>query len=179
MNPIYPNCFDLLTTHGIVADDVVGYITGNPSPYLQNYASQRAGVPTVPGQIMPEQLPNVPRRGEVYGPEEDIFQPQPQTMPPAAPQKKNGWDTAKKVAAGLLIAGLAGFGIYKGKGLIDKLFKSAPKPAPAPTPSSNPWYKQAGTWISSKYKAASAWVGAKATAVGDWFKNIFTKKPKP
>ena len=30
--PIYPNCFDQLTTHGIVAEDVVGYITDSPSP---------------------------------------------------------------------------------------------------------------------------------------------------
>ena len=179
MNPIYPNCFDLLTTHGIVADDVVGYITGEPSPYLQNYVAHRAGVPTVPGQILPDGLPNVPRRGEVYGPKQDTYQPQTPPPLPEAPHKKNGWDTAKKVAAGLLIAGLAGFGIYKGKDFITKLFKSAPKPAPAPAGSANPWYKQAGNWISTKYKAASAWVGAKATAVGDWFKNIFTRKPKP
>lgn len=190
MNPIYPNCFDQLTTHGIVADDVVGYITGTPSPYLQNYASQRAAVPTLPGQIMPEQLPNVPRRGEMYGPNQDMFQPQTPTPLPEQPNKKNGWHTAKKVTAGVLIIGLTAFGLYKGKGLVDKIFKSSPKPA-----SSNaPWYKRAGQWIGTKYNAAKTWVSGKfktpagqdpwykkagnwvktkAIAVGDWFKNLF------
>ena len=183
MNPIYPNCFDLLTTHGVVADDVVGYITGTPSPYLQNYAAQRAAVPTVPGQLMPEQLPNVPRRGEIYGPEQDTFQPQTPPAPPATPQKKNGWETAKKVAAGALIIGLGALGLYKGKALFDKLFKSAPKPAPTPTPTpvptKNPWYKRAGAWIQTKYSAAKSWVATKAAAVGNWFKATFTRKPKP
>ena len=45
MQPIYPNCFDLLTTHGVIHNDLVGYITGTPSAYLQNYVAQRGVVP--------------------------------------------------------------------------------------------------------------------------------------
>lgn len=103
MNPIYPNCFDLLTTHGIVADDVVGYITGEPSPYLQNYVAQRAGVPTVPGQILPDGLPNVPRRGEVYGPKQDTYQPQTPPPLPEAPIRKTDGIQPKKSPQGCLL----------------------------------------------------------------------------
>ena len=71
----YPNCFDQLTTHGIVAEDVVGYITDSPSPYLQNYVAQRGGytpsvpwTPSIPGRVLPDPLPSVsPQGGPVMG----------------------------------------------------------------------------------------------------------------
>ena len=173
MNPIYPNCFDLLTTHGIVADDVVGYITGTPSPYLQNYVAQRTAAPEVPGHIMPSQLPNLPHRGEVYGPQQDTFHHEPKPDVPPAPQKKKGWETAKKIAAGALIIGLSALGIFKGKALYNKFFKSGS------AASGTPWYKRAGQWIQTKFNAAKNWVASKASAVGSWFKNAFSHKPSP
>ena len=54
--PLYANCFDRLTTNGVIAEDLMGYVTGTPSPYLQNYVTQRGGVPNLPGQILPDTL---------------------------------------------------------------------------------------------------------------------------
>ena len=103
--PIYPDCFDMLTTHGIVAEDVKGYITDKPSPYLQNYVAQRGWAPTLPGQILPDPLPTLPNpqplpKGNIYP-----------SVYPQHPDKntlvnKGKYDTAKKIALGILLTGL-------------------------------------------------------------------------
>ena len=117
--PIYPNCFDLLTTHGVVAEDVVGYITDQPSPYLQNYVAQRGGVPTIPGQILPDPLPGLPSQPPL--PRTDVYQTTTVSQQNTIPNQhainnyvqnpKN--DSWKKAALAVLLTGIAGFGLYK------------------------------------------------------------------
>lgn len=131
--PAYPNCFDNLTTNGIIAEDVVGYITDMPSPYLQNYVAQRGWAPTgqaLPGQILPDPLPHLQNpqplpRGDIY----QSVQPKPPDTKTLV--RKDKYETAKKVALGMLLTGLAVLGIVKGKKLWGKLF---PKAVPTPTP---------------------------------------------
>lgn len=133
--PIYPNCFDNLTTNGIIAEDVVGYITDVPSPYLQNYVAQRGWPPTMPGQILPDPLPTLPNptplpKGNIY----------PSVYPQHPDQntlvvKKNKYETAKKVALGVLLTALTVLGVVKGRNLINKL-----RGNPAPT-TGTPWYQ--------------------------------------
>lgn len=130
--PMYPNCFDQLTTHGIVADDVMGYITDAPSPYLQNYVAQQGWNPSMPGQILPDPLPNVQPPQQL--PRGDIYQSVNPKHPDASTfVKKDKYDTAKKVALGLLLTGLAVFGVMKGKSIIAKL-RGTPTPPAPPTP---------------------------------------------
>lgn len=136
--PMYPNCFDQLTTHGVIADDLVGYITDVPSPYLQNYVAQRGWPPSMPGQIMPDPLPNMqpPQRlprGDVY----QTIPPQgPQAYPPYPQQKPS--NTWRKVALTALIVGLTALGLWKGKQglnwLKGKLSSNPPTPPPQPQP---------------------------------------------
>ena len=165
--PIYPNCFDLLTTHGIVADDVVGYITGQPSPYLQNYVAQRGGTPTLPGQILPDALPAAPAPKQL--PKNDVYQTvasEHQHTTQGVPDKNqindfvkqphhDGW---KKAALVLLLAGVSVFGFYK----ISSGFKAL-KNAFNTTSVSNFFNN-----IGNKLKSAG-------TAVVDFFKNLWTK----
>lgn len=156
--PIYPDCFDMLTTHGIVAEDVKGYITDKPSPYLQNYVAQRGWAPTLPGQILPDPLPTLPNpqplpKGNIYP-----------SVYPQHPDKntlvnKGKYDTAKKIALGILLTGLTVLGIVKGKNLISKL-----RGRPAPAPGSTPWYQTVWNGIKSGF-----------TKIGDFFKNIWNK----
>ena len=124
--PMYANCFDRLTTNGILADDVIGYITGTPSPYLQNYVAQRGALPMMPGQIMPDALPTAPMPAPMSVPTYNqpampaqiptgpVYNDIPRNIDQNTLVKKDKYATLKKTAAALLIAGLAGFGIYKG-----------------------------------------------------------------
>ncbi len=156
--PIYPDCFDMLTTHGIVAEDVKGYITDHPSPYLQNYVAQRGWAPTMPGQILPDPLPTLPNpqplpKGNIYP-----------SVYPQHPDKhtlvnKGKYDTAKKIALGVLLTGLTVLGIVKGKNLISKL-----RHRPAPSPSGTPWYKPITDGIKKGL-----------TNIGNFFKNLWNK----
>lgn len=128
--PIYPNCFDNLTTNGIVAEDVVGYITDTPSPYLQNYVAQRGWPPTqaLPGQVLPDPLPTLQNPQPL--PKGDIYQSvQPKHPDANTFVRKDKYDTAKKAALGLLLTGLTVLGIVKGKKLISKL-RAPHNPAP-------------------------------------------------
>lgn len=164
---IYPNCFDLLTTHGIVADDVVGYITDQPSPYLQNYVAQRGWPPSVPGQILPDALPAAPApaplpRNNVY---QTVATEQPRN-PQGVPDKNqindfvkqpknDGW---KKAALVILLTGLSAFGLYKlGAGI--KAIKN-------------------GTWTTSAgnfFKNIGNSLKSAGTAIANFFKNLWAK----
>lgn len=129
--PIYPNCFDQLTTHGVLADDVVGYITDMPSPYLQNYVAQRGWQPSLPGQVLPDPLPNVQPKTPL--PQGSIYHDVPQNLGPQTFEKKDNFKNAKNVATGLLLTGLIAFGIVKGKNFISKLFNKTTAAAGAAT----------------------------------------------
>lgn len=126
--PLYANCFDQLTTNGIIAEDLMGYVTGTPSPYLQNYVAQRGGVPNLPGQMLPDTLtPAIRGKGNIAQnqtplPKGDIYNVAPKNIGPETlePSKNRKIDTAKKIAAGILLAGLATLGIVKGKSLFVK-----------------------------------------------------------
>lgn len=160
--PIYPNCFDQLTTHGIVAEDVVGYITDTPSPYLQNYVAQRGWAPSLPGQVLPDPLPTLQPPNPL--PKGDVYQ----TVQPKHPDantfvKKNKYDTAKKVALGILLTGLAVLGIVRGKDLISRLRGTPPTPPPAGTTGPT-WYQKIGTSIKNGLNA-----------VGTFFKDLWNK----
>ncbi len=190
--PMYANCFDRLTTNGIIADDVVGYVTGTPSPYLQNYVAQRGFVPTMPGQIMPDALPTLPPQmpmsvagmapnmsqqtapttGSIY---KDI--PRDIGVDTLKPKSKN--ETIKKIVAGVLIGGLAAFGIYKGVNLFKNGgvgFKAA---------MTNFWnsLKSGCSTIGSKILSSlkSAWtycIGACKSGfqkIGNFIKNLWNK----
>lgn len=160
--PIYPNCFDLLTTHGVVAEDVVGYITDQPSPYLQNYVAQRGGVPTIPGQILPDPLPGLPPQSPL--PRTDVYQttvPHQNTVPNQQTinnyvqnPKNNSW---KKAALALLLTGIAGFGLYK--------FSSAIRGLRNGTAGTTNGFLQS---IGNAFKSAG-------TAVVNFFKNLWAK----
>lgn len=159
--PIYPNCFDLLTTHGVVAEDVVGYITDQPSPYLQNYVAQRGGVPTIPGQILPDPLPGLPPQAPL--PRNDVYQttvPQQNAVPNqqminnyVQNPKNNSW---KKTALALLLTGIAGFGLYK--------FSSAIRGLRNGTVGTNGFFQSVG----NAFKSAG-------TKIADFFKNLWAK----
>lgn len=165
--PIYPNCFDLLTTHGVVADDVVGYITDQPSPYLQNYVAQRGWPPSVPGRILPDPLPAAPAPAPL--PRNDVYQTvaQEKTHTPEGVPSQNQINdyvkqphhsTWQKIAAGLLVAGLTAFGLYKlGAGI--KALKGG-----AASGGGTPWYQSIGNALKSA-----------ATSVGNFFKNLWAK----
>lgn len=145
---LYPNCFDQLTTHGVIADDAMEYITGTPSPYLHNYVAQRGWAPSMPGQMMPEPLPNMqpPQklpRNNVYnvpGANQDSF------------VKKDKYETAKKVALAALVVGLGVFAAVKGKKAINWIktkFRSNPPAPPTqpPTPPQTPPAPATGNWL--------------------------------
>ena len=145
--PIYANCFDRLTTNGILVEDVVGYITGTPSPYLQNYVAQRGWPASLPGRILPDALPPAPMPAPMSVPAGS--NPVYTNNPPSVSQnntiptnidkntlvKKDKYETAKKIAAGALITGLVVFGAIKGV----QLFKTGG--ASIKTMLSNGWNK--------------------------------------
>lgn len=137
-NPVYPNCFDMLTTHGVIADDLVGYVTGYPSPYLQNYVAQRGGWnPGLPGRVLPDPLPGVPPMPPL--PQNDVYQPTPQqqspVISPELPNKKMHSSTWKKIGLAILLSIGASLGIAK----TGRLIKGTPLP---PFPAGTPWYKK-------------------------------------
>ena len=176
--PIYPNCFDQLTTHGIVAEDVVGYITDSPSPYLQNYVAQRGGytpsvpwTPSIPGRVLPDPLPSVsPQGGPVMGyepprmqerlPRGDVYQTVPNEREINHVVKNEKNNTWKKVAAGILLTGLAVFGIVKGR----QIYKSGN----AGLKNIGNWFSNAGNKIGNAFK--NGW-----TTTCDFFQSCWNK----
>lgn len=155
--PMYPNCFDQLTTNGVIADDVVGYITGTPSPYLQGYVAQRGWNPSIPGQILPDPLPNAQPKTPL--PNGDIYQ----TVPKPDKNtfvKKDKFETAKKIALACLLTGLGVMAVVKGKkcfNWIKTKFRSIPPTPPVPptpppvlpTPAApQKWYQKAWHWLA-------------------------------
>lgn len=180
MYPMYPNCFDLLTTHGVIAEDLVGYVTGNPSPYLQNYVAQRGGVPSLPGQPLPDPLPNVPLQRT---PMADTYQlpAAPKSVPAAFEDKSNSWNKTKKILAGLLLTGLAAFGIVKGRDLFVRI-KNPSNTSSSWSSNIKTWFQNKASWLKNKFKKnpqpqapqpSVPWY----TKFGNWFKNIFKTKP--
>lgn len=170
--PIYPNCFDQLTTNGVIADDVVGYITDTPSPYLQNYVAQRGWQPQgqiLPGQILPDPLPNVQPHTPL--PKGDVYQTVPNNLGPDTFVKKDKYKKAKEVATGLLLVGLIALGIVKGKGLVNKILKKPPTTGTASggTPK---WCQNIGTSIKGGLKKVSDFVK-------DTWNKIFHKTHAP
>lgn len=159
--PILPNCFDNLTTNGIVAEDVMGYITGQPSLYLQNYVAQRGWPPHgqfVPGQILPDALPTLPNptplpRGKVY----PSFKPDKDSLI----VNKGKYDKARQIALSILLTGLAVLGVVKGRKLISKLRNRG---ASSAAPAGNVWYQNVWTNIKTGFKK-----------VGNFFKNLWNK----
>ena len=178
--PMYANCFDRLTTNGILADDVMGYITGTPSPYLQNYVAQRGGLPMMPGQIMPDALPTAPTPAPMSVPayNQAITQPQmptgpvykdiPRNIDQNTLVQKDKYSTIKNVAAALLIAGLASFAIYKGV----TLFKNGGAGFKA---------AMSNAWTGVKNLCSNGWSKAVnlckscATKVSNFFKTMWNK----
>lgn len=158
--PLYANCFDRLTTNGILADDIMGYITGTPSPYLQNYVAQRGGLPMMPGQIMPDALPTAPMPAPMSVP--GYRQTPVQQQMPAGPVykdiprnidqntfvKQDKYSTIKKVAAGALITVLTVLGLYKGIAL----------------------FKNGGAGF--KAAMSNAWTGLKNLCSNGWSKAV-------
>ena len=115
--PVYANCFDRLTTNGVIAEDLVGYVTGTPSPYLQNYVAQRGWTPTLPGQILPDPLPTAPQPApmsvEGYNNIPKASELNKNTFAP-----KHKYEKAQKIALSILLTGLAALGIVKGRKLV-------------------------------------------------------------
>jgi len=106
-----PNSFDLLTTNGIINEDLTGYITGTPSPYLQNYiAAQKGAAPTQPNQALPVTLPGVTPKNSLTN---DIFV--------KLNSAKDGIPFWKKIAAGTLLGGLTILLAMKGKNIVSKV----------------------------------------------------------
>lgn len=175
--PIYPNCFDLLTTHGVVADDVVGYITDQPSPYLQNYVTQRGWPPSVPGQILPDTLPAAQTAQKL--PRNDVYQTvttEQQHIPNSVPTqdqindfvKQPHHENWKKIATGLLIGGLTAFGLYKIGAGIKALKRTTGH-------SGSPWYQRLGNSLKSAARTAGNTLKKAFSSLGDFFKNLWTK----
>lgn len=192
--PVYPNCFDQLTTHGIVAEDVVGYITGTPSPYLQNYVAQRGWAPSLPGQITPDPLPPVipPQTvqntnvNQTIPPQtvqnNDIYQTVPKQEDINTYVKKDKKDTWKKVAAAILLTGVSAFLAVKGV----QLFKNRNAVMQSISNKFGSWgsaikssLSSAGTkisdfcknaWAKTRTFASTAW-----TATSTFLKNAWNK----
>lgn len=171
MQPMYPSSFDMLTTHGIIADDLVGYVTGAPSPYLQQYVAQRGGVPMqgdiLPGQILPDNLPHVMQGAQIQQqPQADIYQ-NPDINAPAQKDKTQMW---KKIAAGVLLTALVTFGAIKAKDFMKNMnippsngssFKSTMKKFGGGLKNvfvTKPveFFKKTGTGIKNKFKKKPA-----------------------
>ena len=139
MQPIYPNCFDLLTTHGVIHNDLVGYITGTPSPYLQQYVAQRGGVPLAPAPA--PGVPAAPQAQISQQPAADAYQkPQIHSEPQAeAPSlhshnpKKN--NIGKSIAMSLILS--LGASLLLAKGI--RVIKGTTVP---PAPAGTPWYQR-------------------------------------
>jgi hypothetical protein len=196
---LYPSCFDNLTTHGIVAEDVMGYITGTPSPYLQSYVAQRGGIPTMPGRILPDPLP--PLTTPTTYPVNDVYQPntpQPVQQPSTNDNKqsnvlpnidktqvKDKSGTIKKVALAVLLTGLAVLGIVKGKSVVRSI-----KAGNFGSATLNRWTANCGNFLKnawSKVKttfsnlSTNTWTKMKSgvinTAKKSWnfVKNVFIK----
>lgn len=176
--PVYANCFDRLTTNGVIAEDLVGYVTDTPSPYLQNYIAQKGGVPNMPylpGQVLPDPLPAAP-------------QPAPMAVPGGAAQaanaysdipkasdlntntfvKKDKYETAKKVAAGILLTGLAVLGAVKGR----QLFKNGGAGLKASL--SNAW-NSVKTFCSNTAQKIGTWCKNAFNATVNFFKNLWNR----
>lgn len=164
--PVYANCFDRLTTNGILADDLVGYVTGAPSPYLQNYVAQRGLTASLPGQILPDTLPAVPPVGPISVNASSVGHTQSTNVPAYndVPRvnsdtftKKDEYSSLKKLAAGVLLSGLAAFGLYKGISLFRNGgagFKTA----------MNNFFTSINTAVKKAF-----------TSVGNFFKNLWNK----
>jgi len=178
--PMYANCFDRLTTNGILVDDVMGYITGQPSPYLQNYVAQRGGWPTLPGQIMPDALPGAPapapmavqgsypQKQQTQMPNGSIYKDIPTNLDQNTFVKNDKYEKYKKIGAGLLLGGLIGLGLFHGV----KLFRNGGK-----------GFKQmlANSWQSIKKSCKKGWKSSVKflktayTKTINFFKNMWNK----
>lgn len=130
----------MLTMHGIIPDDLTGYVTGTPSPYLQNYVAQRGGVPSLPGQILPDPLPGVPQMQQQ--PVNDTYQkpqryvdttPQPYQEP--STQKKGKGNIWKSIAMSVILS--VGASLLLAKGI--RTIKGTTIP---PAPAGSPWYQK-------------------------------------
>lgn len=179
--PVYANCFDRLTTNGVLVDDVVGYITGTPSPYLQNYVAQRGWPASLPGRVLPDAMPPAPMPAPMSVPAGS--NPVYTNNPPAAPNnnnaiptninkdtlvKKDKYATAKKIAAGALITGLVVFGAIKGV----QLFRSGG--TAVRTSISNAW-TAIKNGCATAWNATKNWCTNAARSVGNFFKNLWNK----
>lgn len=127
MQPIYPNCFDMLTTNGIIHDDLVGYVTGTQSPYLQNYVTQYGA--------KPPQMPQQPLN--------DVYQ-QPQTketnakisdLPDKATKKSNKSNIWKSLAMSVILS--VGLSL-----LITKCIRKINGIVIPSSPKGAPWYQR-------------------------------------
>ena len=159
--PVYANCFDRLTTNGVIAEDLVGYITDVPSPYLQNYVAQRGWAPSLPGRVLPDPLPTAPPPAPMSVPAGSM--PVYTDIPRASDlnpntleikDKNSGW---KKAALALLLTGLAVFGGVKSYQLL----------------------KNGGTGLrqsmSNMWHGFTNAVKTGFTKIGDFFKNLWNK----
>lgn len=139
MQPIYPNCFDLLTTHGVIHNDLVGYITGTPSAYLQNYVAQRGGVPQTYAhtQTMPQpnvQIQQQPAADEYKNkkPENNIENAEAPSLHSHNPHRNN---IGKSIAMSLILS--LGASLLLAKGI--RMVRGTTVP---PAPAGSPWYQK-------------------------------------
>lgn len=186
--PMFANCFDRLTTNGILVDDVVGYITGTPSPYLQNYVAQRGGMmPSLPGQILPPAMPPAPAPApmtvpgftptynNIQTPNGPNYKDIPKDLNEKTFAKQDKYSTIKNITTGILIVGLATLGIYKGITLFRNRgagIKTAMKNCLKPIKSI---YQKIKTGIKSKTQHAHLNIKNYIPKIGNFFKNIWNK----
>ena len=182
--PVYANCFDRLTTNGIIAEDLMGYVTGTPSPYLQNYVAQRGGAPSLPGQMLPDTLtPAIndspyPAQNAQPIPQGDIYNVAPKNIGPETlqPKNKKKTDLIKQIAAGVLIATLATLGIVKGKSIYNtaktafqNMFRRSSSSSAIAMPA----------WVSSAKQFIVNGFNKVCTFVKNLWNKIFHKTPTP
>lgn len=130
MQPLYPNCFDMLTMHGIIPDDLTGYVTGTPSPYLQNYVAQRGGIPQMPQMQIPQQPNN-----DVYQKPQGYVGPTPPPAPEIPSSKKKNNNIWKSIAMSVILS--VGASLLLAKGI--RMVKGTTVP---PAPAGSPWYQK-------------------------------------
>ncbi len=134
MQPIYPNCFDMLTTHGIIHNDLVGYVTGTPSPYLQQYAARKGAATPVMSQTAAPSgaVLQQPVQPDVYQKPASQTPPQAPTLHSHNPKNNNIW---KSIAMTLILS--VGASLLLAKGV--RMIKGTTVPH---APAGSPWYQK-------------------------------------
>lgn len=96
-----PSSLDMLATQGIIPMDAQAFVTGTPSPYLQ-----QCGIYTQPNPMLQDFSPTLPGQPIVdqYNQEKHLTEP-----------TESKWQLAKTIGAAVLGTYLLGFICSKGK----------------------------------------------------------------